>query len=241
MSIAIDFGNTRIKVGIFNEDDGLEKFSVFNYSDDEFSAFISQFSHKEECIYSHVRTEKTLLNLIEQHFTSPIELTYRLNLPFTMGYKTPETLGKDRIAACAGAMEIFDNRPLLVIDAGTCITYDFISEHDHYMGGAISPGIELKLRALHEFTDKLPNLPFNPDNKPVNIGKSTNESLLSGAVTGTLHEISGFIATFGSLQTLTIVLTGGHAQYLADNLENSTFAAPNLVLIGLNKIRKLNA
>lgn len=242
MPVAIDFGNSKIKVGVFSDyQKEPHAVLIFDYQGNDFVSFISGLATTESCIFSQVRADRALLSHIYSHFTNPAELTHELILPFTMGYETPETLGRDRLAACAGAMVLFDERQLLIIDAGTCITYDLISGQDHYMGGAISPGIEMKLVAMHQFTDRLPKATLNTGNEPLIIGKNTNDCLLSGAVSGTLHEISGFIATFGGKQSLTTVLTGGHSQYLADNLEISTFAVPNLVLIGLNKIRKLNA
>lgn len=242
MSVAIDFGNSKIKIGLFSVD-GVQPKQTWtaDYQSASFSEILAELPDTEYCIYSQVRHEESLTSLIERRFSKTVPLHYQLNLPFGIDYGTPETLGNDRIASCAGAMELFADRPLLVIDAGTCITYDLISVDNRFMGGAISPGIEMKLKAMAHFTDKLPKATLSTEQEPLNIGKSTIECLLTGAVMGTIHEISGFVATFGKQQSLTTVLTGGDSQYLADNLENSTFAAPNLVLIGLNKIGKLNA
>jgi type III pantothenate kinase len=241
MALAFDFGNTRVKAALFNASDLLPyRSETFEYEDKEgFKSFITSFK-TEDVIISSVN-DHSFLDLIEREFSKITFLNLKLKFPFALAYETPETLGKDRIAACAGAMALYSERPLLIIDAGTCITYDFISDTDIYMGGAISPGIDMKLKAMHKFTNKLPLATLNLDYQPFKPQKSTNSCLLEGAVAGTVHEIKGFIATFGSNKSLKVIINGGSAQYLADKIENSTFAAPNLVLIGLHQILKLNA
>lgn len=242
MPLAIDFGNSRIKIGYFQA--GAINPETVHFVDYDLKAFgqsIQKYARNEDCILSSVASSKDFENVAIEHFSTVHMLSYDSILPFKNEYETPKTLGNDRMAACAGAMELVDKRPLLIIDAGSCITYDFITEADSYIGGAISPGIEMKLKAMHHFTDKLPKPTFSTDQERVTLGKSTEECLLAGAVTGTVHEILGFAATFSHAKSLNVVLTGGNSEYLADQLENSTFAAPNLVLIGLNKIRKLNA
>lgn len=242
MPIAVDFGNSSIKCGYFKEGE-IHPTEVWTlpYNLVDFENAMTQYSPKESCIMSSVANSSSFENLLQKHFAATHNLSYKSVLPFANSYKTPETLGNDRMAACAGAMEICQQRPLLVVDAGSCITYDYITESDTYIGGAISPGIEMKLKAMHHFTEKLPKATFTPENERITLGKSTIDCLLAGAVTGTVHEIMGFAATFTEPKSLNVVLTGGNSEYLADQMENSTFAAPNLVLVGLNKIRQLNA
>lgn len=168
-------------------------------------------------------------------------LNYKYNLPFGLDYNSPETLGMDRLAAAAGARSLFPDGPLLVVDVGSCMTYDFISDENVYMGGVISPGIDMRLRAMHEFTSALPEVTLGNDYQSVTIGKTTVECLLAGSVEATAHELKGFIHSLSHHKELQIVITGGRREYLAKRIENNTFVAPNLVLIGLNKIRLLNA
>jgi len=241
MALAIDFGNSQIKLGHFKDDLHPASVEVLQYNMPAFSKCLSKYHSTEEVIISSVAHSFEFERVVATAFEHTISLNYKLRLPFENLYETPETLGNDRMAACAGAMELLDERPLLIIDSGSCITYDFINEKDQYIGGAISPGIDMKLRAMHEFTENLPETRLTPEYQPLTIGKSTKTCLLEGAVGGTIHEIMGFAATFSKAKSLKMVLTGGNSEYLADKLENSTFAAPNLVLIGLNKIRKLNA
>ncbi|MBI1183391.1 type III pantothenate kinase [bacterium] len=244
MSLAFDFGNSSVKVGVFNAVD-LAPVEVwqfgYHHAHDDFNSFLEKYPADTSVIISTVVSESHAFAGLTQKFVNRIFLSHRLKLPFAIDYKTPETLGNDRLAACAGATVLCAERPILVIDAGTCITYDFITEDNCYAGGAISPGIELKLKAMHHFTQKLPSTTLPPDYQPFNTGKSTLECMWEGAAAGTIHEIRGFIATFSSHKSLNVVITGGTSHYLANKLENSTFAAPNLVLIGLHKIKTLNA
>jgi type III pantothenate kinase len=160
-------------------------------------------------------------------------------LPFTNLYKTPQTLGIDRIAAVAGAQFLFPQKNGLVIDAGTCITYDAISSNGEYKGGAISLGLTLRLRALHEFTNKLPLI---EPRWPMNLeGNSTEESILAGVCVGLIDEINGKIQRYEQQYSeLQVILTGGDADFLGKHLKSNIFAAPLLVLLGLNQILLFN-
>lgn len=168
-----------------------------------------------------------------------IELTERTPLPLTVHYRTPETLGKDRIAAVVGAWSFYPDHPLLVVDAGTCITYDYLVPAGHYLGGNIAPGLRMRLRAMHTFTARLPEVEPAPLGSP--IGRSTETALRNGALWGALQEFEGYIRygrkEFGSLK---IVLTGGDADFFANHLKRRIFVRPELVLIGLNKILEFN-
>ncbi|HCS21685.1 MAG TPA: pantothenate kinase [Bacteroidetes bacterium] len=156
-------------------------------------------------------------------------------LPVTIRYTTPSTLGKDRIAAICGARHVFPASACLVIDAGSCITFDIMDEKGNYFGGSISPGIEMRLKAMHTYTEKLPLLSWEePDGF---IGDTTRSSMLQGVKQGvlgeTLYQISLYEEKFPGLQVL---ITGGDASFFEKNLKKGIFAAPNLVLIGLNTI-----
>ena len=154
-------------------------------------------------------------------------------------YETPETLGVDRIALVSGAVKKFPNKNILIIDAGTCITFDFVNDKTVYFGGAISPGIEMRYKSLHAFTSKLPILEKNyPQNF---IGKNTIESINSGIVNGVTQEIKGVINQYKKKYTdLTVVLTGGDINFLAKQLKSSIFAHQNFLLEGLNEILIFN-
>ncbi|MCW9037866.1 type III pantothenate kinase, partial [Altibacter sp.] len=170
---------------------------------------------------------------------SVFELSHDAHLPYTNKYSTPTTLGVDRIALVSAAARKFPKKNVLVIDAGSCITYDFLSAENSYLGGAISPGIEMRYKAMHTFTAKLPLLDTSTPKKL--IGDSTATSMHSGVIHGVLHEIEGFIQAYSEkFSDLTIILTGGDTQFLRDSLKNDIFANSNFLLEGLNYILELN-
>jgi len=154
-------------------------------------------------------------------------------------YATPTTLGNDRIALVSAACKKFPGKNVLVIDAGTCITYDFKNDREAYFGGAISPGLQMRFRALHTFTENLPLL--EPEDAVKLIGDSTKTSMQSGVIFGLTAEIEGVISQYeASYKDLTIIFTGGDAQFLCKRFKNSIFANSNFLLEGLNYILEFN-
>ena len=162
-------------------------------------------------------------------------LTAQLPLPLRLAYDTPQTLGMDRLAAVAGAQWLFPGQPVLVLDAGTCLTYDLLTSDGIYRGGAISPGLQMRFQALHTFTARLPLVPQAPA-APLT-GKSTADSISSGVQNGLLAEARVFRAQYSRLYPgLVTVLCGGDAGFFETNLAPPTFAVPELVLMGLYHI-----
>ena len=160
-------------------------------------------------------------------------------VPFKIRYKTPETLGIDRLAAVAFAWEQFPDKNILAIDAGTCISYGFISKEGEYLGGGISPGIDLRFKSLHEFTADLPEVQFQEDIRF--IGDSTRNSLLSGVVYGAIAEIEGIISKYKEkFGDLTIFMSGGSGIFFESKIKHSIFTFPNIVLLGLYSIYEYN-
>ena len=150
---------------------------------------------------------------------------------------SPQTLGKDRIAAVIGAQSLLPAKNLLVIDAGSCITYDFLTGDRHYLGGAISPGVQMRLRSMNNYTNKLPLLSWEGVERPQSIGRTTITSMLSGVINGIIGEMKSFIFEYEQqYERLKIVLTGGDSIFFEKELKNGIFADPNLVLKGLNEI-----
>lgn len=168
-----------------------------------------------------------------------LALDSSVSLPFKNLYQTPHTLGKDRIAAVAGAMQRFGSNNTLIIDAGTCIKYDYINSKNEYSGGAISPGINMRFKALNAFTDQLPLIEAKETFTLV--GKSTEGSILSGVLNGVLAEAEGIILKYETLYSdLKVILTGGDMLFFEKGLKNTIFADPFLTLKGLNFILKHN-
>lgn len=235
MILAVDVGNTRIKAAVFERNTLLESF-VFNKTTLEIS--IQNIVLKYKCIKNLViasvsDVEKKAFNcffeVMQIHFVS-----HKDPFPFVNGYETPETLGIDRLVLAAGATLQYPNKNRLVIDAGTCVTYDFIDEQNKYSGGAISLGLQSRYDALHHFTANLPLLKLEPSS--VLVGKSTAESIHSGVANGLVYEIDGFIQEYkNKYSNFIIILTGGDADFLAKRLKNTIFANSNFLLESLNQ------
>ncbi|AUC16059.1 pantothenate kinase [Tenacibaculum sp. SZ-18] len=234
MNLIIDVGNTRVKAALY-EKDSLKELVVFQKN--EIVSELKKILKKSKISSSIVSSVATLSdeNLKELHkFLNLMELNYETKVPFINRYKSPTTLGVDRIALAAYAALQYPKRNVLVIDAGTCITFDFINK-GIYVGGAISPGLKMRYRSLNNYTSKLPLLETKePDDF---VGDNTNNCIHSGVVNGVVNEIDGVINQYKTkYQDLTVVLTGGDTNFLAKQLKNHIFANPNLVLEGLHKI-----
>ncbi|MDH5608108.1 MAG: type III pantothenate kinase [Cyclobacteriaceae bacterium] len=232
--LIVDIGNTRIKWAFAgNEDAGTVHFA------DSLTDHIP-FDACQQAIISSVRGKPNLSflnpekNIIFFSHTTPI--------PLRLDYQTPHTLGPDRLAAAVGASGLFPNQTVLVIDAGTCITYDLVDKQGVFRGGAISPGIQLRMRAMHEFTSSLPDIKNEwktlSDHFP---GRSTKDCMAGGVIQAMIHEIEGYICLakkeFGDLS---VILTGGDAGFFESKLKETIFVRQNLVMTGLNRILKHN-
>lgn len=231
-NLCIDIGNTNIKSGFFSGDD--LKISCSDIEELSIMTDAMQF----DCIISNVRKAvPDLINRISKKAGKCIILSHRIKLPLKILYSTPETLGMDRIAAAVGAKKHFPDKNCIVIDAGTCITMDFIDKNNNYLGGNISPGINMRITAMSRFTGALPMVSIK-DNTDI-LGKSTVEALQNGSFKGTIWEISSFIREinkkFGQSQ---LVFTGGDAKYFVNYFKTMIFADSNLILTGLNEILK---
>jgi len=235
MNLVIDIGNTQIKVAVFQQT--ILIFKDQFHSDEIISRVLSvteQYDIKKSII-SHVTNLDQAVILELKKLVNLIELTYETKLPFNNKYLTPKTLGVDRLALIAGAQGQFPNKNVLVIDAGSCITFDFINQDGKYYGGDISPGIEMRYKAVNHYTANLPLLKKTeilPE-----MGNSTQNAIHRGVLNGVIQEIEGVISQYRTkYQKLTVVLTGGDTIFLAKNLKSSIFAIPNFLLEGLNSI-----
>lgn len=239
MNLIIDIGNTRVKVAVFEMNSVKEIFVIEKEKIiSEVKKIISKFNISRSIISSVANiSESEQQNLVK--LLNPLFLNNETKVPFSNLYKTPKTLGVDRIALASAAINKYSKKNVLVIDAGTCITFDFINEKKEYLGGAISPGINMRYKALHNFTSKLPLL---KQNEVFNfVGTDTNSSIHSGVVNGICNEIEGVINQYkDEYQDLTVVLTGGDTYFLAKQLKSGIFAHPNFVLEGLHTILTYN-
>ena len=194
-----------------------------------------------QAILSSVKpVDDEILQFLSESFDLFIELDHETELPIKNLYETPETLGKDRIAAAVGANEFFPDQNLLIIDAGTAITYDLVSEKNEFIGGNISPGLQMRFKALNQFTGKLPLVSYFDEFQ--NIGRNTTEAIRAGVQNGILYEIAQTIELFNkNYKNLQIVMTGGDSIFFDKKLNYTIFVHFNITLIGLNRILEYNA
>ena len=237
LKLIIDIGNTRTKIALFAEKDILS-LSIIN----ELSLIsIQEFVRNNEIsstIISSVKEINSEILAVADYYNAII-LTENIAIPIKNYYKTSDTLGNDRLAAVVGGYSLYPNKDIIIIDAGTCLTMDHITQKGEYIGGRISPGIEMRYKALNTFTDKLP-LVQKEKSVPM-IGRDTKSSVISGVQRGILAEVDLIISDL-RLQKVDIIalITGGDHFFFEKELKNSIFAHPNLVLIGLNEILDFN-
>lgn len=230
---AIDIGNTGTKYGIF-EQGALVEQGYFEGQEHLPPSLVNQtFAHAivaSVAADAHSIQERLLVS------GKLLTLTPQAALPVSNLYKTPQTLGADRIAAVVGANYLFPGRNCLIFDAGTCITHDFVDAQAQYHGGGIAPGLHMKFRALHTFTKRLPLVEqINPDTKLT--GQSTEESIQSGVLSGSVAELNGLIQAYTEkAPDLVVILCGGDAGFFESKLKGRIFVIPELVLIGLHRI-----
>ncbi len=195
---------------------------------------IKEYGCTHGIISSTRKTNETLIKKLKRA-VKLLVLNHKTKLPFTNQYHTPETLGRDRIAGVAGALKMFPKEASLVVDLGTCNTYDFIDEDKNYTGGNIAPGMRMRLQAMNHFTDKLPLL--EAEDHDHLMGLSTAEAIQNGAIKGIILEIEGYIRALASKKRpINVILTGGDSLFFAKHFKKKIFAEPNLVLVGLNHI-----
>lgn len=236
MLLAIDIGNTRIKCAVFKEDTLLNSFvSDTSSLQKEIKKILSLYPEISDFMVSSVgnlseNDFNQVAKTIKIHFVS-----HQSKFPFTNNYKTPQTLGIDRMVLASGAALKFPTQNKLVIDAGTAITYDFIDDANNYCGGAISAGISLRYKALNNHTAKLPLL--DKQDEDFFIGQTTPESIHSGVVNGVVFEIEGFINELrNQYDNFIIILTGGDSDFLAKRLKSTIFANRNFLLESLKDL-----
>lgn len=246
VNLIIDIGNTRIKAGLFEQNELKHSF-VFDsvhLDRDATKALISsdlldKYAVKHVIIASVVNDISVLIDHL--HKKAPtLVFSAETPTPLFNLYKSASTLGSDRLAAAVGAHSLFPENDLLVIDAGTCIKYNFISSRAEYLGGAISPGLKMRFKALNTFTSRLPLIEADEDFNSL-IGTTTNSSILSGVENGAAAEIDGIINQYRVLYpAIKIVLTGGDANFFEKRLKNTIFTDSFLILKGLNSILNYN-
>jgi len=237
--LCIDIGNTRIKWGVFDSDELVYKDAFQRNYDSKLKEVFEEFDINQS-ISSSTRKKASSMEKMVSQFTDHTILDHTTPIPINNLYTTPETLGRDRLAGVIAADAVYPDVASVVIDAGTCITYDFITSDGDYLGGNIAPGVQMRLQAMHHFTDGLPLINMALPDKI--LGESTETAIQNGAVRGTIFEIESFLHTMSkSYGKLNVILTGGDAIFFGELLNTEIFVDPNLILKGLNEILKHNA
>ncbi len=239
MQLVIDIGNTRVKAALFQENN-LIKYFVCKNTDELLKANIIENHKVGHCIISSVVdgldafTEKIKLQ------TSVLTYTIQTPTPLKNCYESPNTLGSDRLAAAVAGNFLFQNKNVLVIDTGTCIKYNFINSKNEYIGGAISPGLQMRFKSLNSFTSRLPLLEVD-ENFNTLIATNSKDNILSGVELGAVAEINSFIDQYNQLYPdINVVLSGGDVNFFEKRLKKPIFAEPYLILKGLNSILNHN-
>ncbi len=236
MNLLIDSGNTFTKFALCDEQKILRIMPLKELQDLE--KINEQYSPGSVIISSVNKQTSEILALFPS--AHKIVLDSATPVPIKNLYKTPATLGMDRLADVIGASALFPDQACLCIDAGTCLTYDFIDEHARYYGGSISPGLEMRFKALHTFTARLPLI--QKQENTVLTGDTTESAILSGVQLGAVKEIEGIINEYQTIcKDLKIIITGGDAAFFESRIKDTIFAAPDLLFLGLKRILEYNA
>lgn len=239
MNLIIDQGNTVTKVAIFKADVLVETF-LYEVFDAGVCASLLSTRAVRRCVFSTViNSSEEVLSYLKNKIPHFLFIDEKVRLPIKNSYKTPETLGKDRLAAAVAANGMFPKENVLVVDVGTAITYELVDSNANYLGGNISPGISMRFKALHKFTDSLPVV--DRFGELPELGCDTETAIRAGVIHGVVYEIKSYITLLKEkYENLKIILTGGHTRYIESQLDIKVFVDINLVLKGLNRILNYN-
>ena len=240
MNLIVDIGNTLTKVAVVERGEVVRSFIYGSAAEVDVEAIVEAFPALERAIVaSSGEGEAELAERLQEARITTLRLDYRTPLPIGNEYLTPQTLGVDRIAAAVGACQMYGCRSCLIVDFGTAITIDVV-EDGIFKGGNISPGASTRLRALNDYTSRLPLC--EPTDEVLSYGRTTREAIEQGVMQGITHEIKGYVDSFLlKNEEKSIIFTGGEAKYFANRIKNAIFAKCDLVVCGLNSILEYNA
>jgi type III pantothenate kinase len=239
-SLCIDIGNTNTKYALFKDGILAHKEMYEGTMDATHADNLLRKFKVDNAILSATKSYTEDLSMVLERLDYFVTLSHRVSLPFKNNYTTPETLGRDRIALVAAVQSLQPHKNVLAIDVGSCITIDAINNKGEYFGGSIHPGLKMRLKAMHKFTGKLPDIPLEPF---YNLwGTSSKEAILAGSISATIAEINAIIGEYHQYyDNLIVYLTGGDAEYFVNQLKYQIFVDPDLVLLGLYQILIYNA
>ena len=237
-TLCLDFGNSRLKCGVFEGSVFKEEIVMQDDSNETIELLLQKIKPQKTILSSVIKHNPDIENILSSKSTFH-KVSHLTKLNFTTSVSKPETIGADRLALIAAAVHYYPGKNNLVIGLGSCITYNFINAEHEFLGGGISPGMEMRMKALNQFTAKLPIV--KPDGNVPLVGYDTVTNILSGVVLGISNEIDGFINTYKERYgNFNVHLTGGDLVYLAPHLKNQIFADPELIFKGLYAISEVN-
>lgn len=239
MNLILDVGNSLLKIALFKKSQLIQKFKFTENYKRNIEDIISENNVTHSIISNVGRIDDSIINILKES-TNLLLVSNQLKFPFKNLYKSKNTLGQDRLALVSAAAFKFPKENVLIVDAGSCITYDFKNNNNEYLGGGISPGISMRFKSLNTFTSNLPLIDFDSIHQL--IGNNTKNSINSGVINGTISEINGIIQQYcEEFKNIRIILTGGDSNFLLKRIKNSIFADQNFLLVGLNKLLEDNS
>ena len=239
VNLILDVGNSLLKIALFKKSELIQKFKFSENYKRNIENIISKNNVTHSIISNVGRIDDSIINILKES-TNLLLVSNQLKVPFKNLYKSKNTLGQDRLALVSAAAFKFPKENVLIVDAGSCITYDFKNNNNEYLGGGISPGISMRFKSLNTFTSNLPLIDFDSIHQL--IGNNTKNSINSGVINGTISEINGIIQQYcEEFKNIRIILTGGDSNFLLKRIKNSIFADQNFLLVGLNKLLEDNS
>ena len=237
-TLCFDFGNTRLKCAVFEDNNFKDVFVLQSDDDATIQQLIEKYKPAYSILASVIDHNASIENILASS-TKFHKLTYESKLPFSTPVGKPETIGADRLALTAAAVDLYPKQHNLIIGLGSCITYNFINKFHEFLGGSISPGLEMRFKAMNNFTAKLPLV--QPDwNFPL-VGYDTKTNLISGVIMGMSKEIDGIVDEYVlKYSNFNVLLTGGDMAFFVPHLKNKIFADPHLIYKGLYALSKTN-
>ena len=248
MNLCIDQGNSRTKVALMTDEGKMVKHLIYkSFSSADVERLFDLYDITDSIISSVVDIEAAVVNTLHRRSQHFVLFDHNTPVPIINRYDTPETLGQDRLAAAVGAKTLCPEENLLIIDAGSAITYDFVSDEGEYMGGNIAPGVKMRLTMLQRMTKKLPLVEVEENELIPLFGTNTRDAIAAGVVRGIAYEVKGYMRTLAEkVPHFRTFVTGGHAPYILNNVRSSLSEKRELrhekylVLIGLNEILRFN-
>ena len=242
MNICIDQGKSRTKVALFDAEGKVVKSFVYkSFSSADAERLFRLYPISDSIISSVVNLESSMVNTLNRLSRRFVLFDHETPVPIQNDYDSPATLGHDRLAAAVGANYLLPDENLPIIDAGSAITYDFLTADGHFVGGNIAPGIKMRLSVLRQMTKKLPQVETEENELIPLFGKNTRDAIAAGVIRGIVFEVKGYMRTVSEkVPHFETILTGGNAPYIINNVQTPVRMERNLVLIGLNRILEYN-